>query len=98
MAAAMDTILGQTRAIDQLLAALASGRLHHAYIFHGPAGVGKCTTARAFAAVLLCHDPVTDLAGRVAACGACASCRAIEAGKHPDLPVIVQELALYSAD
>ena len=42
----MDEILGQSGAIDVLQAALQSGRVHHAYIFHGPAGVGKFTTAR----------------------------------------------------
>ncbi len=71
----MDQILGQTRAVDILQASLQTGRLHHAYIFHGPKGVGKFTTARAFATVLLCHAPARDLAGRVSACGDCASCR-----------------------
>lgn len=71
----MDRILGQDRAVDVLQTQLAGGRLHHAYIFGGPTGVGKCTTALAFARVLLCHDQQTDLAGRVTACGACASCK-----------------------
>ncbi len=71
----MDNILGQTRAVDVLQASLQSGRLHHAYIFHGPKGVGKFTAAREFAKVLLCHDPRRDLAGRVGACGGCESCK-----------------------
>jgi len=71
----MEQILGQTRALDVLQASLQTGRLHHAYIFHGPKGVGKFTAARAFATVLLCHDPQRDLAGRVSACGSCESCR-----------------------
>ncbi|MEX0885485.1 MAG: DNA polymerase III subunit [Phycisphaeraceae bacterium] len=71
----MDRILGQPQAVDVLQTQLASGRLHHAFIFHGPAGVGKFTTAIALARVLLCHDPVRDLAGRLAACGSCPSCR-----------------------
>ena len=71
----MDIILGQMRAVDVLQASLQTGRLHHAYIFHGPKGVGKFTAAREFAKVLLCHQPQRDLAGRVSACGGCESCR-----------------------
>lgn len=71
----MDIILGQTRAVDVLQASLQTGRIHHAFIFHGPKGVGKFTAAREFAKVLLCHDPQRDLAGRISACGSCASCR-----------------------
>ena len=71
----MDHVLGQPNALDLLARQLSTGRRHHAYIFHGPAGVGKFTTALAYATVLLCHEKMTDLAGRVTACGACESCR-----------------------
>lgn len=103
----MDSILGQTKAIEVLQAALRNGRLHHAYIFHGPAGVGKFTLARAFARLLLCHDPQADLTGQVVACDACASCRLIPAKAppegdpapvHPDLIITTKELARYSED
>jgi len=108
----MEHVLGQPRALDVLQRQLGTGRLHHAWIFHGPAGVGKFTTAKAFARVLLCHDRTTDLAGRVGACGACASCRAIDAepgddapddesalgSAHPDLDIITKELARYDDD
>ncbi|MEM7627084.1 MAG: DNA polymerase III subunit [Planctomycetota bacterium] len=110
----MDTIFGQPHALDQLHAQLASGRIHHAQIFHGPTGVGKFTTALALAKVLLCHATERDLAGRVMACGGCASCRAFrlpdnpdDAGQnldafpgvaHPDLHVVNKELARYSDD
>ncbi|MEO0513763.1 MAG: DNA polymerase III subunit [Planctomycetota bacterium] len=85
----MDRIHGQIHALDQLHAQLASGRVHHAQIFHGPAGVGKFTTALAFAKVLLCFEPTADLAGRRAACGQCASCLTFRvddggAGDNPD--------------
>jgi len=78
--------------------ALNSGRVHHAWVFHGPAGVGKHTTAAAFAKVLLCHDPQTDLTGQVAACDGCESCRLFNNpdAAHPDLHPIYKELALYS--
>lgn len=103
----MDAILGQTHALDQLHAQIVSGRVHHAQIFHGPAGVGKFTTALALAKVLLCHTAERDLAGRVMACGGCASCLAFrqdeadespDAIAHPDLHVVNKELARYSDD
>lgn len=92
----MDEILGQSRAIGVLQAALGTGRTHHAYIFHGPVGVGKYTTALAFAKVLLCHSPETDLAGNIAACGGCDSCRAMQSQSHPDLHLVAKERAADS--
>jgi DNA polymerase III delta' subunit len=94
----MEQIVGQTHAIGLLEASLAGQRLHHAYIFHGPAGVGKFTTASAFAKVLLCHQTQQDLAGRVLACDGCESCRLVEAGTHPDFHVVTKELARYHDD
>lgn len=108
----MDRILGQTHALEQLHAQLASGRVHHAQIFHGPAGVGKFTTALALGRVLLCHGPTQDLAGRITACGSCKSCLAFRMDNdsneqnldafpgvaHPDLHVVNKELARYSDD
>ncbi len=94
----MDRIVGQSHAIELLQASLAGGRLHHAYVFHGPTGVGKFTTARAFAKVLLCHDAQPDLTGRIAACESCEACRLFEAGTHPDLHIVTKELARYSDD
>lgn len=73
----MRHVLGQSRAIEALLAPLASGRVHHAFIFSGPVGVGKFTTAVAFAKLLLCQDRQTTLAGEIEACGSCASCRLV---------------------
>jgi DNA polymerase III subunit delta' len=73
----MEGILGQDRALEVLQSGLRNDRTHHAMIFHGQPGVGKFTTAMALARVLLCHEPVTDLAGRVTACDGCPSCRLI---------------------
>ena len=55
--APLSAVIGQQRAVARLEEAMASGRLHHAWIFHGPEGVGKFTTALAWAALLL--DPTT---------------------------------------
>jgi len=96
----MNTIIGQSRAVDVLTTALNSGRMHHAWIFHGPPGVGKATTARRLARILLCHDPQTNLAGQREACGACAACTLVDKpdAAHPDLHLVTKELALFSDD
>jgi DNA polymerase-3 subunit delta' len=73
-------ILGQERALNYLRTAIKVGRLAHAYLFLGPEGVGKATTARALAAVLNCEAPLAD----GDACGACPSCIRLAAGTHPD--------------
>ena len=96
----MQSILGQPHAIHVLQAALRGGRVHHAWIFHGPAGVGKMTTAEAFARTLLCHDPQTGESGTPAPCGVCESCRLLDRpdAAHPDLHIVRKELAQYSED
>jgi DNA polymerase III subunit delta' len=75
------SILGQPRAVEILHAAVASGKVHHAYLFEGPEGIGKGRTARALAMALNCdrHDPN--------GCGTCDACRKIESGTHPDVLV-----------
>lgn len=135
----MHSLLGQPRALASLDSQLATGRVHHAQLFHGASGVGKFTCAVAFAKILLCHDRIE---GR-AACGVCASCNLFAAPKaaapaparrtaakskasdddfddedsddldpaadgdpgahplsfsHPDLHIVVKELAAYSDD
>lgn len=72
-------IVGQSGAIELLGRMLDSGRIPHAMLFHGPEGVGKATTARAFASCLLCVG--TD----AAPCGSCPSCSALASRAHPDL-------------
>jgi DNA polymerase-3 subunit delta' len=70
---------GQRPAVDALLRALGSGRLPHALLFTGPAGVGKREAAVLLAQAILCPDAKPD------ACGRCSSCRRAIAGQHPDL-------------
>jgi len=100
----MQKIIGQAQAIKVLQAGLRTQRLHHAYLFHGPSGVGKFTTALAFGKTLLCQDRQTDLAQVVSACGQCKSCKLIgrhgsgTPTAHPDLHVVTKELARYSDD
>jgi len=77
-------ILGQEWVVSHLKTAMLAGRLSHAYLFLGPAGVGKATTARALACALNCAQPAED----GDACGTCPSCRRMHAGTHPDFLVI----------
>jgi DNA polymerase-3 subunit delta' len=72
-------IIGQVKALNLLGRALAGGRLAHGYLFTGPEGVGKRSTARALAAELLCHEKNNS-----SACGFCLGCRKFAAGSHPD--------------
>lgn len=91
-------LLGQDRAIHTLSKALGSRHFPHAWIFHGPAGTGKCTTAMRVAGVIV--DPLSEDAERFA----CApkrdthSAQLLRAGTHPDVRVIRAELASSSAD
>lgn len=73
-------LIGQDLARAALERAIAGGRVAHAYVFEGPAGVGKRSAALGLAMALDC--PVAPGAG----CGACEICRRIEAGLHPDVP------------
>lgn len=73
-------VVGQAAAVDTLRRALASGRLHHAYMFIGTRGVGKTTLARILAKAFNCERPAEG-----EACGQCDACRQIDAGSHPDL-------------
>ena len=57
------------------------GRLSQAYLFIGPAGIGKSQFARRLAQCLLCEQPAED---PLEACGDCAGCRPFLAGSHPD--------------
>ncbi|MHC4219396.1 MAG: DNA polymerase III subunit, partial [Planctomycetota bacterium] len=90
----LDHILGQPKALETLTAGLRSGRIHHAWIFSGPKGVGKFTTAMTLARVLL--DPKADDDPNTAPDP--ETVRLIRDGLHPDLHVICKELALYSDD
>lgn len=77
-------ILHQDSAVDALRRALAGGRLHHAYLFAGPDGIGKGLAAQALAEALLCAVPRGD----GDACGQCPSCRRSAARGHPDLHIV----------
>jgi len=73
-------LVGQEHVRRALVNALASGRVHHAFLFTGTRGVGKTTIARILAKCLNCELGVTPEPD-----GSCASCREIDAGRFPDL-------------
>lgn len=90
-------ILGQDRALKVLSDAIRSGRVHHAWIFHGPAGVGKFTTALAFASLIL--DETAKVKNDQPLVAADSHIKPLlAAGSHPDLHIITKELARYSDD
>jgi DNA polymerase-3 subunit gamma/tau len=74
-------VVGQEHVKEVLEAALRSGRTGHAYLFSGPRGVGKTTTARLLAMALNCQ--AEDAAARP--CGRCEACVSIRGGQHPDV-------------
>ena len=89
--AAFDGIVGHVHAKAVLTAAVASGRVAHAYLFHGEAHIGKFLTAAAFAKGGLCAYPkIGRVPGRptIAVCGQCTSCLAVDSGSHPDLQIV----------
>ena len=88
------SVFAQDRALDQLQQALRSERVPHAYIFHGPAGVGKELCAREFAKVILCENRRQtrhDNQDVFDCCDLCVSCRGIQADTHPDFHLVYRE-------
>lgn len=74
-------IRGHDALVEGFRRAVRRGRLAHAYLFTGPAGVGKRLFAVELAKALLC-EKATE--GSLQACDSCPSCVQVEAGTHPD--------------
>ncbi len=75
-----EDVIGQRGVVDTLRNAITSGRLAQSFIFAGPRGVGKTTTARILARALNCVDgPTGD------PCGTCDACREIAEGRDVDV-------------
>lgn len=94
----LDEVLGQEHAVGLLDAAVTSDRLHHAWLFHGPEGVGKFTTALAFAALILDPTSAPDLSGRARPNPGSDVQQLLRSGSHPDLQVVRKELAAFSRE
>jgi DNA polymerase-3 subunit gamma/tau len=76
-----EAVIGQDHVVQTLRNALAAGRVAHAYLFAGPRGTGKTTTARLLAKAVNCQEE--DLAKRP--CGVCEFCQAVNQGRFLDL-------------
>lgn len=66
----------------------------HAWLLTGPAGSGRSTAARAFAAALQCETPAPDGPG----CGRCRPCRLVTSGSHPDVQVVATQETFIRVD
>lgn len=76
-------IIGHKEIIRALKTAIEQGKVGHAYLFTGPAGIGKKTLAKAFAARLLCHENTAEPDCQ------CPGCIRVQTDSHPDLITIL---------
>ena len=75
--ASFEALLGQDTIARTLRNSIQRGQLAHAYLFCGPRGVGKTTTARIFAKMINCSNPGADMEP----CGECESCLSFAEGR-----------------
>ncbi|MBT8489611.1 MAG: DNA polymerase III subunit delta', partial [Deltaproteobacteria bacterium] len=79
------TIYGQEKQIELLKRSIETERIAHAYLFYGMQGIGKKTSAIAFAKALNCKKEQSD------SCNSCSACIKITRGVHPDVITIEPE-------
>lgn len=88
--ASLAEVVGQEHVTDPLGTALDTGRISHAYLFSGPRGCGKTSSARILARSLNCAEGPTSRP-----CGVCPSCVALAPGGPGNLDVIELDAASH---
>ena len=86
-----DELIGQSQVTDPLRAALRQNRVNHAYLFSGPRGCGKTTSARILARCLNCAEGPTDKP-----CGKCDSCVELSRDGSGSLDVVEIDAASHN--
>lgn len=81
----LSEVQGQQHAVDALNSALGKHQVHHAWLFHGPDGVGKELAAIGFTQALVCLEKPW------AGCGKCAACTRVAKRNHPDVTWVMPE-------
>ncbi|MBK5248992.1 MAG: DNA polymerase III subunit gamma and tau, partial [Actinomycetales bacterium] len=84
-------VIGQEHVTEPLMAALRADRVTHAYLFSGPRGCGKTTSARILARCLNCAEGPTDTP-----CGVCDSCVELSRGGPGSLDVVEIDAASHN--
>lgn len=83
-------IVGHEHAVDLLRRTLVAQQVRHAYLFAGPARIGKSLLALRFAQALLCTGGPDPRVSPAEPCNACLSCRKVLHGNHPDVHIITK--------
>ncbi len=78
-------VVGQAHITKTLQNAIKKNRIGHAYLFVGPRGIGKTTTARIFAKALNCQNPEVDADHKIEPCCNCDACKEIANGNCLDV-------------
>jgi DNA polymerase-3 subunit delta' len=78
----LSEIVGHQQQLETLRQSLARNRLHHAWLFVGPEGVGKRKVALSLAMAVQCSERIGDF------CGSCIHCTQVRNGHHPDIRLL----------